>query len=79
MHILNKCSIQSWMADSFLQLNEETMDVLVCAPDRFVPTVITLLVPLSSFVKLSVRSFGVTLNSALTLDSHVRSLVYACF
>lgn len=35
--------------------------------------------PLSSFVKSSVRNLRVSLDSAFTLDLHVRSLVDSCF
>lgn len=37
LHILHLESIKTWMADIFLQFNEEKTEV--CAPDRFVPTV----------------------------------------
>ena len=35
--------------------------------------------PLASFVKPSVRNLEVTLDPALTLDTHVKSLFHSCF
>uniref|UniRef100_A0A669BKN7 Reverse transcriptase domain-containing protein n=1 Tax=Oreochromis niloticus TaxID=8128 RepID=A0A669BKN7_ORENI len=81
LQILNVCleTIKGWMADNFLQLNEEKTEVLVCAPDRHVPNIMNALGPLSTFVKSSIRNLGVTFDSALTLDVHVKSLVRSCF
>lgn len=41
--ILHTCldSIRGWMADNFLQLNEEKTEVLVCAPKKLVPYIRT--------------------------------------
>uniref|UniRef100_A0A669AZZ0 Reverse transcriptase domain-containing protein n=1 Tax=Oreochromis niloticus TaxID=8128 RepID=A0A669AZZ0_ORENI len=81
LQILNVCleSIKGWMADNFLQLNEEKTEVLVCAPDRHVPNIMNALGPLSTCVKSSIRNLGVTFDSALTLDVHIKSLVRSCF
>uniref|UniRef100_A0A669D7L0 Reverse transcriptase domain-containing protein n=1 Tax=Oreochromis niloticus TaxID=8128 RepID=A0A669D7L0_ORENI len=81
LQLLNVCleTIKGWMAENFLQLNENKTEVLLCAPDRHIPSIINALGPLSTFVKPSVRNLGIILDPALTLDSHVKSLVRSCF
>uniref|UniRef100_A0A669CLJ3 Reverse transcriptase domain-containing protein n=1 Tax=Oreochromis niloticus TaxID=8128 RepID=A0A669CLJ3_ORENI len=81
LQILHRCieSIRCWMAGNFLQLNEEKTEVLVCAPKNFVPSVLENLGPLATFARPSIRSLGVSIDSALTLDAHVKSLVRSCF
>uniref|UniRef100_A0A669F551 Reverse transcriptase domain-containing protein n=1 Tax=Oreochromis niloticus TaxID=8128 RepID=A0A669F551_ORENI len=80
LQILNVCleTIKGWVADNFLQLNEEKTEVLVCALDRHVPNIMNALGHLSTSVKSSIRNLGVTFDSALTLDVHVKSLVQSC-
>nr|XP_054594398.1 uncharacterized protein LOC129161884 [Nothobranchius furzeri] len=64
---------------SFLQLNEDKTEILICAPDKLVPKVRDTLGQLASHTKPSVRNLGVTFDPALTLDSHVSSLVRSSF
>uniref|UniRef100_A0A8C6PUY5 Reverse transcriptase domain-containing protein n=1 Tax=Nothobranchius furzeri TaxID=105023 RepID=A0A8C6PUY5_NOTFU len=71
LQLLHTCldSIKTWMAGSFLQLNE----------DKLVPKIRNRLGQLASHTKPSVRNLGVTFDPALTLDSHVSSLVCSSF
>ncbi|XP_070409411.1 uncharacterized protein [Nothobranchius furzeri] len=80
LQLLHTCldSIKTWMAGSFLQLNEDKTEILICAPDKLVPKVRDL-GQLASHTKPSVRSLSVTFDPALTLDSQVRSLVRSSF
>uniref|UniRef100_A0A8C6Q7R0 Reverse transcriptase domain-containing protein n=1 Tax=Nothobranchius furzeri TaxID=105023 RepID=A0A8C6Q7R0_NOTFU len=81
LQLLHTCldSIKIWMAGSFLQLNEDKTEILICAPDKLVPKVRDSLGQLASHTKPSVRNLGVTFDPALTLDSHVSSLVRSSF
>uniref|UniRef100_A0A8C6W0R4 Reverse transcriptase domain-containing protein n=1 Tax=Nothobranchius furzeri TaxID=105023 RepID=A0A8C6W0R4_NOTFU len=72
-------SIKTWMAGSFLQLKEDKTEILICAPDKLVPKVRDSLGQLASHTKPSIRNLGVTFDPALTLDSHVSSLVRSYF
>uniref|UniRef100_A0A8C6PBL6 Reverse transcriptase domain-containing protein n=1 Tax=Nothobranchius furzeri TaxID=105023 RepID=A0A8C6PBL6_NOTFU len=73
LQLLHTCldSIKTWMAGSFLQLNEEKTEILICAPDKLVPKVRDSLGQLAFHTKPSVRNLGVTFEPALTLDSRV--------
>lgn len=79
LQILHRCmdSIRGWMADNFLQLNEEKTEVLVCAPKKFPRRVMENSGSRSTFAKPSIRNLGVTFDSALTLDIHAKSLVHS--
>uniref|UniRef100_A0A8C6K7Z1 Reverse transcriptase domain-containing protein n=1 Tax=Nothobranchius furzeri TaxID=105023 RepID=A0A8C6K7Z1_NOTFU len=81
LQLLHTCldSIKAWMAGSFLQLNEDKTEILICAPDKLVPKVRDSLGQLASHTKPSVRNLVVTFDPALTLDSHVSSLVRSSF
>uniref|UniRef100_A0A8C6VU81 Reverse transcriptase domain-containing protein n=1 Tax=Nothobranchius furzeri TaxID=105023 RepID=A0A8C6VU81_NOTFU len=81
LQLLHTCldSIKTWMAGSFLQLNEDKTEIIICAPDKLVPKVRHSLGQLASHTKPSVRNLGVTFDPALTLDSHVSSLVRSSF
>lgn len=50
------------MADNYLRLNAEKTEVLVFAPDKFVPLVVKNVGPLGSSVKSSIRNLGVTFD-----------------
>lgn len=63
--------MKSWMANSFLQFNEE---VLVYAPDLFLPKEIEALGRLALFAKFL---SGFDMN--ITLSVHVWSVVHTCF
>uniref|UniRef100_A0A669CC42 Reverse transcriptase domain-containing protein n=1 Tax=Oreochromis niloticus TaxID=8128 RepID=A0A669CC42_ORENI len=81
LQILQSCldSIRDWMAGNYLQLNADKTEVIVFAPEKFVPLVVKNLGPLASYIKSSIRNLGVTFDPALTLDTHVKSLVRFCF
>uniref|UniRef100_A0A8C6VWU7 Reverse transcriptase domain-containing protein n=1 Tax=Nothobranchius furzeri TaxID=105023 RepID=A0A8C6VWU7_NOTFU len=81
LQLLHTCldSIKTWMAGSFLQLNEDKTEIRICAPDKLVPKVRDSLGQLASHTKPSVRNLGVTFDPGLTLDSHVSSLVGSSF
>uniref|UniRef100_A0A8C6NNP0 Reverse transcriptase domain-containing protein n=1 Tax=Nothobranchius furzeri TaxID=105023 RepID=A0A8C6NNP0_NOTFU len=81
LQLLHTClgSIKTWLAGSFLQLNEDKTEILICAPDMLVPKVRDSFGQLASHTKPSVRNLGVTFDPALTLDSHVSSLVRSSF
>uniref|UniRef100_A0A8C6KCT2 Reverse transcriptase domain-containing protein n=1 Tax=Nothobranchius furzeri TaxID=105023 RepID=A0A8C6KCT2_NOTFU len=81
LQLLHTCldSIETWMAGSFLQMNEDKTEILICAPDKLVPKVRDSLGQLASHTKPSVRNLGVTFDPALTLDSHVSSPVRSSF
>uniref|UniRef100_A0A8C6P1U2 Reverse transcriptase domain-containing protein n=1 Tax=Nothobranchius furzeri TaxID=105023 RepID=A0A8C6P1U2_NOTFU len=81
LQLLHSCldSIKTWMAGNFLQLNEDQTEILICAPDKLVPKVRDSLGQLASHTKPSVRNLGVTFDPALSLDSHVSSLVRSSF
>uniref|UniRef100_A0A8C6KM71 Reverse transcriptase domain-containing protein n=1 Tax=Nothobranchius furzeri TaxID=105023 RepID=A0A8C6KM71_NOTFU len=81
LQLLHTCldSIKTWTAWSFLQLNEHKTEILICAPDKLVPKVGDSLGQLASHTKPSDRYLGVTFDPALTLDSHVSSLVRSSF
>nr|XP_054596020.1 uncharacterized protein LOC129163078 [Nothobranchius furzeri] len=79
LQLLHTCLDSIWMAGSFLQLNEDKTEILICAPDKLVPKVRDSLGQLASHTKPSVRNLGVTFDPALTLDSHVSSLVRSSF
>nr|XP_054606508.1 uncharacterized protein LOC129166913 [Nothobranchius furzeri] len=81
LQLLHTCldSIKTWMAGSFLQLNEDKTEIRICAPDKLVLKVRDSLGQLASHTKPSVRNLGMTFDPALTLDSHVSSLVRSSF
>lgn len=81
LSILQNCveAVKNWMAANYLSLNTRKTEVLVCAPDSFVPTVINNLGFLSSMVQSNVRNLGVTFDQALSLEKHVNNLVRSCF
>ncbi|XP_030601343.1 uncharacterized protein LOC115791283 [Archocentrus centrarchus] len=77
LSILQNCveAVRNWMAANYLSLNAGKTEVLVCAPDSFVPTVINNLGFLSSMFQSNVRNLGVTFDQALSFEKHVNSLV----
>uniref|UniRef100_A0A669EE25 Reverse transcriptase domain-containing protein n=1 Tax=Oreochromis niloticus TaxID=8128 RepID=A0A669EE25_ORENI len=78
LQILQSCldSVRDWLAGNYLQLNADKTEVIVFAPEKFVPLVVKNLGPLASYIKSSVRNLGVTFDPALTLDTHVKSCFY---
>uniref|UniRef100_A0A8C6MBL6 Reverse transcriptase domain-containing protein n=1 Tax=Nothobranchius furzeri TaxID=105023 RepID=A0A8C6MBL6_NOTFU len=81
LQLLHICldSIKTWMAGSFLQLNEDKTEILICAPDKLVPRVRDSFGQLASHIKPSLRNLGVTFDPALILNSHVSSLIRSSF
>uniref|UniRef100_A0A8C6NV41 Reverse transcriptase domain-containing protein n=1 Tax=Nothobranchius furzeri TaxID=105023 RepID=A0A8C6NV41_NOTFU len=81
LQLLHTClnSIKTWMAGSFLQLNEDKTEILICVPYKLVPKVRASLGQLASHTKPSIRNLCMTFDPALTLDSHVSSLVRSSF
>ena len=77
--VLLKClsSIKDWMANNFLQLNEDKTEVLIVAPDTTASKVVQLLGSLSSAVQSKLRNLGVIFDHNMLLDQHIKSLT--CF
>ena len=61
------------MADHFLQLYEDKTEILMSAPPSVVPNIRDGLGSLTSSVKSSIRSLGVT------MDQHVKCQIRSCF
>ena len=65
-------TVNSWMSDSFLHLNEEET---LSEPHRSVSKLRETLGPPASSDKPSIRNLGLTFLSAFTLDARVKSLL----
>ena len=68
-----------WMQNSFLQLNSEQTEIIVCGPQQQRESVISHLETLSLKPNNQVRNLGVILDSDLNFNSHIKSISSAAF
>ena len=71
--------IKNWMANNFLQLNENKTEVIIFGPSNSVNTLSKALGPLSVNHHSVVKNLGVFLDSALTFNKQVNSVVKGSF
>uniref|UniRef100_A0A669EIT0 Reverse transcriptase domain-containing protein n=1 Tax=Oreochromis niloticus TaxID=8128 RepID=A0A669EIT0_ORENI len=71
-------SIEQWLGDNYLQLNSETSETLIIAPDNQISLIKQHLGSLGSSVHLSLRYLGVIFDSAMSLEQHSRQLIRNC-
>ena len=71
--------IKDWLANNFLQLNENKTEVIIVAPDPIVSKISRLLGSLSSAVQSKLKNLGVIFDNNMYLDQHIKSLTRTCF
>ena len=79
--VLLKCikDIKSWMARSFLQLNQNKTELLVFGPTDTPSSIISALGPLSSHLKQHAKNLGVIFDSGFKFDKQINSVVSTSF
>ena len=71
--------IKCWMAQNFLQLNENKCEIILFGPPDTVTTLTNTLGNLSTLVKPYVKNLGVIFDPQFKFDRQVNSVVKACF
>lgn len=67
--------INSWMAQNFLHLNNSKTEIILFGSPHTFSQLQHHLGPLSANIKSSARNLGVTLDSNLTFDPHIKQVV----
>ncbi|KAL0964863.1 hypothetical protein UPYG_G00330070, partial [Umbra pygmaea] len=79
-HILDCLKeIKIWMANSFLQLNDNKTEVIVFGSSKSQNLISAKLGPLAPYVKSHARNLGVILDSHLNLNKQISSVVKTSF
>ena len=71
--------IKSWMASSFLQLNQDKTEVQVIGPEAHREKLNLKLKALASNTYEQVKNFGVILDSKLNFNAHIKSITKSGF
>ncbi len=81
LSVLQNClvSINKWMADNFLQLNNDKTEMMIFAPDNITPKIKQVMGGLAFSDRSDIRNLGVIFDRAICLNSHVKSVVRSCF
>lgn len=71
--------IKCWMAQNFLQLNENKSEIILFGPPDSVTSLTNSLGNLSTLVKPYVKNLGVIFDSQFIFDRQVNAVVKSCF
>lgn len=71
--------IKIWLSNNFLQLNERKSEIIIFGPSNFKERVVSILAPLEMTVKDNVRNLGVIIDSSLSFDKQINSVVRSSF
>ncbi len=67
--------IQIWMANNFLQLNNEKTEVIIFGPSKIRNSIVSNLDSLTPYVTSHARNVGVIFDSELCLEKQISSVV----
>uniref|UniRef100_A0A8C4X8L7 Reverse transcriptase domain-containing protein n=1 Tax=Erpetoichthys calabaricus TaxID=27687 RepID=A0A8C4X8L7_ERPCA len=81
MNQLHNClsELRSWMANNFLDLNQNKIEVLIVGPSAKAQIGVRFLSSFSVFCKPQVCNLGVIFDSNLSFEKQVNSVVKSCF
>ncbi len=67
--------IKIWMANNFLQLNNEKNEVIIFGPSKIRNSIVSNLDSLTPYVTSHARNLGVIFDSELCLEKQISSVV----
>ncbi len=81
LSVLQNClvSINKWMADNFLQLNNDKTEMMIFAPDNITPKIKQVMGGLAFSNRSDIRNLGVIFDRAICFNSHVKFVVIHVF
>ncbi len=71
--------VKIWLSKNFLQLNDKKSEIIIFGPPKFKEMISSNIAPLEIIVKNSVRNLGVIIDSTLSFDNQIKSVVKSSF
>ncbi len=80
LSLLQNCltSINKWMSENVLQLNNDKTEVMIIAPDNITTKIRQVVGGLSSSDSSEIRNLAVIFDRSVCLKNHVKSVVRSC-
>ncbi len=71
--------VKIWLSKNFLQLNDKKSEIIIFGPPKFKEMISSNIAPLEIIVKNSVRNLSVIIDSTLSFDNQIKSVVKSSF